>query len=246
MSYFAITTENLTKKFFLPHERRDTLKEHIFHVFKSQTYEMLKAVNAVSFKVKKGEFVGIIGRNGSGKSTLLKLLSGILVPSLGEINVSGAISPFLELGVGFQPDLSGRDNVFLYGALLGFSRRRIKERYKSIVEFAELEKFMDQKIKNYSSGMQVRLAFSVTVHTLKDILLVDEALAVGDAIFQERCKSVFKRIKSGGKTTILVSHDLAVMKEFCNRILCMENGKIIRDGNPRDVIDFYLRRSKEE
>lgn len=235
-----ISSKNLTKEFFLPHERHDTFKEHMFRLFKPVTYEVLKAVFNVSVDIKKGEFVGIIGRNGSGKSTFLKLIAGVLIPSYGTINVYGNITPLLELGVGFCPDLSGRDNVYLYGALLGLSRRQVTTRYKQIVEFAGLEKFMDQKVKNYSSGMQVRLAFSVTVNSVGDILLVDEALAVGDVDFQDRCKSVFQEIKKAGKTVVLVSHDLDVVKEFCDRLIWMEGGKVVRVGNPSDTIARYL------
>lgn len=236
----AIIVKDLTKNFFLPHERRDTLKEHLFQTFKSQTFEMLKAVDTVSFEIQRGEFVGIIGKNGSGKSTLLKLLSGILVPSSGCIKTFGTISPFLELGVGFQPDLSGRDNVFLYGALLGLSRRQIKELYCRIVEFAELEKFMDQKVKNYSSGMQVRLAFSVAIQADADILLIDEVLAVGDISFQKKCLEIFREFKNRRKTIAFVSHDLPTLREFSDRVIYLDHGRLEKIGEAGLVIDYYF------
>lgn len=240
MSTPIITIHNLTKEFLLPHEKHDTLKEYVFNFFRPQTYERLKAVDNVSFEVKQGEFLGIIGRNGSGKSTLLKLIAGVLKPTSGHIKIRGKITPFLELGVGFQPELSGRDNVFLYGALLGLSRKQIKEKYDSIVAFAELERFMDQKVKNYSSGMQVRIAFSIAAHTDADILLIDEVLAVGDENYRRKCLRTMEQFKKQGKTCIIVSHDLNQVGDNCKQILWIDKGKIKNIDAGTKIINQYL------
>lgn len=183
MSQSVIRVKNVIKEFKIPHERIDTLREYFIHAFHPKSYEVFLALNNVSFEVRRGEFLSIIGRNGSGKSTLLKIIAHILKPNSGTVIVDGSISPFLELGVGFQAELSGRENVFLYGALLGFSRAEMKRRYDAIVSFAELERFMDQRVKNYSSGMVVRLAFAIAIQAEADIFLVDEVLAVGDIDF---------------------------------------------------------------
>ncbi len=221
-----IELKNVTKTFKLPHERRDSLKEHLFNFWRPRTYEIIKAVDDVSLSIQPGEFVGIIGPNGSGKSTLLKLIAGVLYPNEGSITVRGRISPFLELGVGFQPELSGHDNVYLYAAILGLSPRQIRERYKQIVAFAELDRFMDQKVKNYSTGMQMRLAFAITSHVDADILLVDEALAVGDESFQKKCLDKMRNLKEEGKTILLISHNLNSVRENCQKIIEMGMGKI--------------------
>ncbi|OGZ41632.1 MAG: ATP-binding protein [Candidatus Ryanbacteria bacterium RIFCSPHIGHO2_02_FULL_45_43] len=236
----AIKVEHLTKEFKIPHERRDRLKEHFVHLFRPLKYETFKALDDVSLEVKKGEFLGIIGPNGAGKSTLLKLIAGVLKPDAGSITVNGRISPFLELGVGFEPELSGKDNVFLYGVLLGISRKEIKERYNTIVAFAELERFMDQKVKNYSSGMQMRLAFAITAHVDADILLVDEALVVGDESFQQKCLQTMDRLSEEGKTIIFVSHDLDQVIDLCISALLITNGKVRCSGTSEDVAKIYL------
>lgn len=239
MADVAIKVEHLTKTFTIPHERRDTLKEHFINVFRPMNYETFRAVDDVSFEVKKGEFLGIIGPNGAGKSTLLKLIAGVLKPTSGMVTVNGGISPFLELGVGFQPELSGHDNVFLYGALLGLSRKAIKERYNTIVEFAELERFMDQKVKNYSSGMQLRLGFSITAHADADILLVDEVLAVGDESFQQKCVARMEGFKKKGETIIFVSHQLGQIEKICSRATWLDTGKIKMTGESTKVVGLY-------
>jgi ABC-2 type transport system ATP-binding protein len=235
----AIVVKNLHKEFVLPHQKITSLKEAIVHPFSRRTKERQKVLDGISFEIKKGEFFGIVGRNGSGKSTLLKILAGVYAPTSGDAHVNGKLTPFIELGVGFNPDLSGRDNVFLNGALLGFSRKEMESMYDEIVEFAELERFMDQKLKNYSSGMQVRLAFSIAIRANNDILLIDEVLAVGDANFQLKCFSYFHRLKEDGKTVIFVSHDMNTVKRFCNRAILIENGKLILDGTPAEVGDSY-------
>ena len=182
----AIVVKNLSKRFVIPHEKISTLKGAFISFFKKKDYEVFDALKDVSFEVKKGEFFGIIGRNGSGKSTLLKILAGIYVPNKGSVKIHGRISPFLELGIGFNPELSGRDNIYLNGTVLGLTKKQIDEKFNDIVAFSELERFIDQKLKNYSSGMSVRLAFSVAIHANRDILLMDEVLAVGDSNFQSK------------------------------------------------------------
>ncbi len=196
----AIVVKDVSKTFKLPHDQHSGIKQAVVNVFnRNNGYEIQKALTNVSFEIKKGEFFGIVGRNGSGKSTLLKLLAGIYTPDRGLVQINGSLTPFIELGVGFNPELTGRENVFLNGALLGFSRPEIEVMYDDIVEFAELEKFMDQKLKNYSSGMQVRLAFSIAIRAESDILLLDEVLAVGDEAFQRKCFDYFKQLKRNKK-----------------------------------------------
>lgn len=238
----AINVEKVSKAFRLPHEKHSSIKSALIGVFKGgrQSYETQKVLRGISFDIKKGEFFGIVGRNGSGKSTLLKLLASIYTPTSGSITVNGKLTPFIELGVGFNHELSGRENVFLNGALLGFNRKEMEAMYDDIVAFAELERFMDQKLKNYSSGMQVRLAFSIAIRTQSDILLVDEVLAVGDAAFQQKCFDVFAGLKKKGVTMILVTHDMSAAMRFCDRIMLINNGEILKIGKPRDVADAYL------
>lgn len=235
----AIRVENLSKTFKLPHEKHSSVKSLFVNFYKrKKTYEVQHAVNNVSFEIKKGEFFGIVGRNGSGKSTLLKLMAGIYSPTRGKITINGSLTPFIELGVGFNPELTGRENVYLNGALLGFNRKEMNRMYKDIVEFAELEKFMDQKLKNYSSGMQVRLAFSIAIRSHGAILLIDEVLAVGDAAFQRKCYEYFEKVR-GKKTVVLVSHDMNAVKRFCNRALLVSTGEVTIIGDPMQVAELY-------
>lgn len=201
---------------------------------------MQHVLDDISFDIKQGEFFGIVGRNGSGKSTLLKLLAQIYTPNKGGITVNGSLTPFIELGVGFNPELTGRENVFLNGALLGFDRKEIAAMYDDIVNFAEIERFMDQKLKNYSSGMQVRLAFSIAIRAKTDILLIDEVLAVGDTAFQQKCFSYFEELKRGNTTVVLVTHDMSAVTRFCTRALILESGKIKDIGRPSDIADEYI------
>jgi ABC-2 type transport system ATP-binding protein len=237
----AVIVQDLYKTFKLPHEQHNGLKQAAISIFRSNRgYEVQKVLNNISFEIKKGEFFGIVGRNGSGKSTLLKLLAGIYVPDKGLIQVNGSLTPFIELGVGFNPELTGRENIFLNGALLGFSKNEMNSMYDDIVEFAELEKFMDQKLKNYSSGMQVRLAFSIAIRADSAILLLDEVLAVGDAVFQKKCFDYFKELKKQRKTVILVSHDANVLREYCTAGILLENGKIVYKGKISQVVMNYL------
>jgi len=210
------------------------------NLFRSGGYEEFKALDDVSFEVKKGEFFGIIGRNGSGKSTLLKILAGIYQPDKGKIHINGLISPFLELGIGFNPELSGRDNVYLNATVLGLSKKQIDEKFDSIIAFSELERFIDQKLKNYSSGMQVRLAFSVSIHANRDILLMDEVLAVGDNNFQSKCLEEFNKYRDMGRTVIIVTHDISVVERYCDRAILLRNGKIEKIGKANDVGNEYI------
>lgn len=237
-SNIAIQVEHLSKTFRLPHEKISTVRGAFVNLLRRKTFEEFKALDDVSFEVKKGEFFGIIGRNGSGKSTLLKILAGIYQPNGGRVKVHGQISPFLELGIGFNGELSGRDNVYLNAAILGLSKKQIDRKFSEIVSFSELERFIDQKVKNYSSGMQVRLAFSVAIHANRDILLMDEVLAVGDANFQEKCYQYFRKIK-GHKTVLFVSHDSESMKTFCDRTLVLDSGKVHIIADTKSAMGEY-------
>jgi ABC-2 type transport system ATP-binding protein len=236
----AIKVENVSKTFRLPHEKNDSLKSAVVNFYRrKRTFEKQQVLDDISFEIKKGEFFGIVGRNGSGKSTLLKLLAGIYSPSSGAIHTNGKLTPFIELGVGFNMELTGRENVFLNGALLGFNRKEMNAMYKDIVDFAELERFMDQKLKNYSSGMQVRLAFSIAIRAKTDILLIDEVLAVGDQNFQEKCFDYFAKIRNSGKTIILVTHDMASVSRFCNRVLLLDSRLPAQTYEVGDAIAKY-------
>lgn len=240
MGNIAIKVDSVSKSFKLPHEKHSTVKSSFINVFRGKrTYEKQDALKDVSLEIKKGEFFGIVGRNGSGKSTLLKLLAGIYSPNSGVIAVNGKLTPFIELGVGFNQELTGRENVFLNGSLLGFSRDEMEVMYDDIVKFAELKKFMDQKLKNYSSGMQVRLAFSIAIRAKGDILVLDEVLAVGDAAFQQKCYSYFEELKNEKRTVILVSHNMDVIKRFCTRAVYMEEGSVKRSGDIYEIADSY-------
>lgn len=236
----AIKVKNLSKSFEIPHEKIDTIRGAFVDVFKRKEYEVFKALDNISFEVKKGEFFGIIGRNGSGKSTLLKILAKIYTQDSGSVAINGKISPFLELGIGFNPELSGRDNVYLNGTVLGLTKRQIDEKFDSIVKFSELERFIDQKLKNYSSGMQVRLAFSVSIHANRDILLMDEVLAVGDNNFQAKCIEEFNKYRDAGKTVILVTHDIGTAQRYCDRVMLLRNGKVEMIGKPERVGSKYI------
>lgn len=237
----AIVVSHLSKSFKLPTERSWGLKQAIFNRLKGiKGYTKQEVLKDISFTVKKGEFLGIVGRNGSGKSTLLKILAGIYVPDSGTITTYGSLVPFIELGVGFNPELTGRENIYMNGAMLGFSNVEMDQMFDDIVRFAELEPFMDQKLKNYSSGMQVRLAFSIAIRARGDILILDEILAVGDAAFQEKCNQYFASL-SKDQTVILVTHSMENVRRFCDRAILIEHGKIIKEGNPDQVADAYLK-----
>jgi ABC-type polysaccharide/polyol phosphate transport system ATPase subunit len=236
----AIELAHISKSFKLPHQKNNSLKGLFVNMFRGRRrFEKQLVLDDISFTVKKGEFLGVVGRNGGGKSTLLKLLAEIYSPDGGDITVNGDLTPFIELGVGFNPDLTGRENVFLNGALLGFSHKEMEAMYDDIVAFAELERFMDQKLKNYSSGMQVRLAFSVAVQARTDILLIDEVLAVGDANFQEKCFGVFENFKKEGRTVIFISHSMQMVTKFCDRAILLKEGRIKAVGEPEVIAAEY-------
>jgi ABC-type polysaccharide/polyol phosphate transport system ATPase subunit len=240
MARYAVEAVDLHKTFRLPHQQRTTLKEHIKHPFERTTYEHQVALSDVSFGIEHGEFFGIVGPNGSGKSTLLKLLAGIYRPDRGHVRVNGVLSPFIELGVGFNPELTARDNIRINGALLGLTLGEIRERFDAILAFAELERFVDQKLKNFSSGMQVRLAYSIAIQVDFDILLLDEVLAVGDQSFQDKCMATFERLRAEGKTIILVSHDLDSIARLSDRALLLRDGRAEALGQPDEVVATYL------
>lgn len=243
----AISVNGVYKSFRLPHEKTGSIKGALINLRrKKRGYEVQHVLKDVSFDIKEGEFFGIVGRNGSGKSTLLKLISQIYTPDKGEIQVRGKLTPFIELGVGFNPELSGRDNVYLNGALLGFSRSEMDEMYDEIVSFAELERFMDQKLKNYSSGMQVRLAFSIAIRSRSEILIFDEVLAVGDADFQRKCIDTFNDLKKSSKTIVLVTHDMGNVERFCDRALVLSQGSILALTNPDDASLLYAKLNVNE
>jgi ABC-2 type transport system ATP-binding protein len=239
----AIKVEHVSKDFVLPHEKRTSVKSMFTGIVRRRNKgaETQHALKDISFEVKKGEFFGIVGRNGSGKSTMLKILAGIYQPTKGKVQTVGTLVPFIELGVGFNPELTGRENVYLNGALLGFSKKQVADMYDEIVEFAELERFMDQKLKNYSSGMQVRLAFSLAVRAEADILLVDEVLAVGDADFQRKCFDYFRRLKRNNKTVIFVSHDMSAVREYCDRAIFIEKSELIMEGGANKIATAYTK-----
>tara|TARA_Y100000034_G_scaffold105423_1_gene132759 strand:+ start:561 stop:1256 length:696 start_codon:yes stop_codon:yes gene_type:complete len=224
----AIEVTNLSKSFKIPHDRKIGLKPALLGLLNgssgSDTFHALKNVN---LQVKKGEFLGITGPNGAGKSTLLKLLAGVLQPDTGNIQINGKLSPFLELGLGFNGELTAKENIYIYGTILGLTRRQIKNRFQEIITFAELEKFVHTKLKNFSSGMLARLAFSIAIQVDVDILLVDEVLAVGDEAFQKKCYEVFRNFKKEGKTVILVSHDKQIIKKFSDKLIEFRDGKIV-------------------
>jgi ABC-type polysaccharide/polyol phosphate transport system ATPase subunit len=235
----AISVSGVSKTFRLPHHPRTTFKEYFLHPSKRTTFEAQVALDNVSLDIGSGEFFGIIGGNGSGKSTLLKVIAQIYRQDHGTVSVHGLISPFIELGVGFNGELTARDNIKLNSVLLGLTHREVKERFDEIVAFAELERFVDQRLKNFSSGMQVRLAYSIAIQVDFDILLLDEVLAVGDERFQRKCFATFDRFREAGKTLILVTHDLSSVSRFCDRAALLESGRIAMIGRPDDVIDFY-------
>ena len=242
MGKYALEVKNVSKSFRLPTEQASGIKQAFVNWTKGiKGYKEQKVLKDISFKVKKGDFYGIVGRNGSGKSTLLKIISQIYTPESGTVKVDGTLVPFIELGVGFNPELTGRENIYLNGALLGFSKEEISSMYDEIVEFAELEEFMDQKLKNYSSGMQVRLAFSIAIKAQGDILVLDEVLAVGDEAFQRKCNDFFENIKKDKtKTVILVTHSMADVKKYCNNAIFIADGMISESGDVDKVAEKYI------
>ena len=236
----AIKVEHLRKSFRIPLESSNGIKQKLINIFKGRKgYRDFTPLEDISFEIEKGDFFGIVGRNGSGKSTLLKTIAGIYSPTDGLVQVNGSLVPFIELGVGFNPELTGRENVFLNGALLGFSHDEMEAMYDDIVDFAELHNFMDERLKNYSSGMQVRLAFSIAIRAQGDILLLDEVLAVGDEAFQQKCFTYFAELRKRKSTVILVTHDMGAVQRFCTKAMMIDKGKIVKIGNTAEVAGEY-------
>ncbi len=236
-----MVVDRVSKRFSIPQERVHTLKERVLHPVRRSGHEDLQALREVSFAVQPGEFFGIVGRNGSGKSTLLKCMAGIYRVDEGDIYVNGRVATFIELGVGFNPDLVARDNITLNAVMLGLSPAEARERVEQVIEFAELQEFTDLKLKNYSSGMHVRLAFSVMIQVDADILLIDEVLAVGDAAFQQKCFDEFHRLREEQKTILFVTHDMPAVRRFCHRAMLLERGEMLVIDEPERVTDYYIK-----
>lgn len=234
-----IKIQNVSKKFLLPHEKRNTLRDHFLGLFRNREYEEFFALRDISLDIHPGEWVGIIGRNGSGKSTLLRILSGIFLPDEGSFSIHGKRVPLLELGVGFHGELTVRENIFLNGTLLGISQKELKTKEKSILEFAELENFQDAKLKNLSSGMAVRLAFSIAIQADGEVFLLDEVMAVGDLDFQKKCEDIFLALRKQKKTVIFVSHNLSQINQFCDKVIWLEQGRIVAEGTPSQITLQY-------
>jgi ABC-type polysaccharide/polyol phosphate transport system ATPase subunit len=235
----AVEIDHVFKTFRLPKQRYSTLKERVLHPVASSTFDELRVLKDVDVTIPRGEFFGIVGRNGSGKSTLLKCLAGIYRPERGRIAIHGRLSPFIELGVGFNADLTARDNVIINAVMMGLSRREARRRFDEVIAFAELEEFVDLKLKNYSSGMAVRLGFATAVQVDADVLLVDEVLAVGDAAFQQKCFEEFTRLRDEGRTIVFVTHDMHATERFCDRALLIERGDVLQIGEPHAIARAY-------
>lgn len=246
MSKAIVEISKLTKSFKIPLEASSGVKQQLINILKGRKgYRVFTPLKDISFTINEGDFFGIVGRNGSGKSTLLKTIAGIYTPNSGNVKVHGSLVPFIELGVGFNPELTGRENIFLNGALLGFSHEEMESMYSAIIEFAELEDFMEERLKNYSSGMQVRLAFSIAIRAHADILLLDEVLAVGDEAFQKKCYSYFDKLKREKRTVILVTHDMAAVERFCTKAVFIEDGHVKMIGKPYRIAAAYSRSNSQ-
>ena len=242
MAQPIVVINNLTKSFKIPLEASSGIKQKLINLLKGRKgYRVFTPLKDIDFTINEGDFFGIVGRNGSGKSTLLKTIAGIYTPNSGSVEVGGSLVPFIELGVGFNPELTGRENVFLNGALLGFSHDEMEAMYDKIVDFAELGDFMEERLKNYSSGMQVRLAFSIAIRAHADILLLDEVLAVGDEAFQKKCYAYSDKLKREKRTVILVTHDMSAVERFCNKAVFIEDGKVKMIGKPYRIAAAYSR-----
>ena len=240
MSEPVIRLESVTQRFRVIHERPDTVRELFSKLFrKSSSFHDFEAVKNVSFDVPHGQTLGLIGRNGSGKSTLLKIIAGVYRPSKGKVTVNGSLAPLIELGAGFHHELTGRENILLNGLLMGYSKREMLERQQSIIDFADIGEFIDSPVKQYSSGMYMRLAFAVAVEVDPQILVVDEILAVGDIGFQQKCFERIERFRRGGKTILLVSHTMEDVQRHCDRVLLLDQGNVVMDGAPEQTIAMY-------
>jgi|TARA_B110000495_G_C22927798_1_gene542258 lipopolysaccharide transport system ATP-binding protein len=237
----VLEIKNLSKIFKIHHEKSNTFFEFITSSFmRSKNTEQLGVLKNISFNLEKGKMLGIIGSNGSGKTTLLKIIAKIIIPDSGQVSITGKVVPFLELGTGFNAELTAKDNVLLYGLLLGFSKKEISDKLEKIIEFAELENFIDTKLKNFSTGMYARLAFSTAIQVDPDILLVDEVLSVGDESFQQKSFKKFSEFKQKGKTIVFVSHNLGQVKEFCDKVIWIDKGHIRLMGEPSKVVDEFI------
>jgi len=245
MSDIAIRVQNITKAYQIYDKPQERLKQSLWRVRK-QFYREFKALDDVSFEVKKGETVGIIGRNGSGKSTLLQIICGTLAPTSGTVEVNGRVAALLELGAGFNPEFSGKENVYMNATILGLSKEEIDAKYEDIVTFADIGDFIDQPVKTYSSGMYVRLAFAVNIMVSPEIMIVDEALSVGDMSFQAKCMTALTRIQEAGSTVLFVSHDIGSIKSLCSRAVYLDHGNVVMFGNAADVAEYYVRTMREE
>jgi ABC-type polysaccharide/polyol phosphate transport system ATPase subunit len=237
----AVEARSVSKTFRKPKERYSSLKERVLHPLRGEVYEEFRALDGVSVEVAPGEFFGIVGRNGSGKSTLLRCLAGIYGVDAGRVELRGRVAPFIDLGVGFNPELSAQDNALINAVMLGMSRREARSRLDAIFDFAGLDEFRALKVLNYSSGMIVRLAFAVTVQVDADTLLFDEVLAVGDEAFQQKCFDRFERIKAEGRTIVLVTHNMNMVERFCDRAMLLHGGKVAEVGDPAGVAEAYHR-----
>ena len=237
----VIQLHNVSKTFEIPTEKMDSLRDRLVNIKLRSQKQSFTALSQINLEVKQGEWLGIIGPNGSGKSTLLKIIAGIYEPDRGDVEVAGQLVPFLELGVGFNPDLSALDNIWLNGVILGMRRKKIREKLEKIIDFAGIRPFINQKLKNFSSGMQIRLAFSIAIQSSGDIFLLDEVLAVGDYEFRQKTRKVFQKMKQQRKTVIIVSHELDQIKEYCDRAVWLDHGKIILSGQPETVIKAYTK-----
>lgn len=236
---YAIKVKGVSKTFEIPVQDTKSIKSYFLNPFRKIKKEKFEALKDVSFKIKNGEFVGLIGRNGSGKTTLLRIIADIYEPDSGEITVNGKLTPFLELGVGFSYELSARDNIFLNGVILGMKKELLIEKFDEIVEFAEVREFLDTPLKNFSSGMEVRLAFSIAIQTSASIYLLDEVLAVGDAKFQKKCLDHIRSMKQKNKSILFVSHNMEDIKMFCDKVIVLEKGEVIFDGKTDEAIGVY-------
>ena len=237
-SEYAVEIKDVSKMFKLYHENVRSLKEKVLF-FNKRGYEEFWALQDIDIQVKPGETLGIIGANGSGKSTLLKLMTRILYPTTGQVITNGTIAALLELGAGFQPDLTGRENVYLNASILGFSKKEVDKRFDEIVAFAEMERFIDNHVRNYSSGMYIRLGFAVAINVDPDLLIIDEVLAVGDEAFQRKCLDRIGEIQDTGKTIVFVTHNVEVTREICSRVVMIDQGRIVKEGQPREVVNYY-------
>src|SRR5450759_2296865 len=242
---YAVEINDVSKMFKLYHENVRSLKEKVL-LFRKRGYERFWALEDINIKVEPGETLGIIGANGSGKSTLLKCITKILYPTTGKITTNGSIAALLELGAGFQPDLTGRENVYLNASILGFSKKEVDKRFDAIVAFSELERFIDNHVRNYSSGMFIRLGFAIAINVDPDILIIDEVLAVGDEAFQRKCLERIDEIQEAGKTIVFVTHNVEVTKEICSNVVMLDHGHIIKSGNPREVVNYYHKAMEPE